>query len=206
MRNSDQTECEGNFKIRNWKLIVDVGISVIITVFMGSFFIVGLFFAIREAILSFPPSNIYENVLIIGLFVLAALHAFMIALFVFGAVMNIRGTYRMFSMCVGSTRTGISIITRAGKCFIDKSEFLHVLGYKHVLQLIWKHGDYHTLLSFERNLLGKVSFAQMQELVTGWDLYTEDYEEKMAIRTKFRPTNIFSTGRKIWKSYWKDSI
>jgi len=206
MRNSEQIELEGNFKIRNWILITDIGVSIILTVLIGSFFLRGLYISISEIFLSFPPSNIYEYILVAGFFVIAALHLFMIALIAFATRINIRCTYRMFSMSIGTTNTGISILTRTGKYFINKADFVYILGFKHLLQLIWKHGDYHTLLSFRKNLFGKAAFAQMQKLVAGWDSYMEDYEKKMAIRKQLRPINMFSTNQKIWNSYWKNSV
>lgn len=206
MRSSEQIELEGNFKIRNWLLIIEIGAIIFLTALIGSIFVRGLYISISEIILSFPPSNIYEYILVAGFFVLAALHLFMIALFAFATQINIRCTYRMFSMSIGTTNTGISILTRTGKCFIDKAEFVYILGFKHLLQLIWKHDDYHTVLPFRRNLFGKAAFAQMQELVAGWDSYSEDYEEKMAVRKQLHPIDMFLTSQKIWRSYWKNSV
>lgn len=206
MRNSEQIELEGNFKIRNWILIIDIGVCIILTVLIGSFFLRGLYISISEIFLSFPPSNIYEYILVAGFFVLAALHLFMIALFAFATRINIRCTYRMFSMSIGTTNTGISILTKTGKYFINKADFVYILGFKHLLQLIWKHGDYHTVLPFGRNMFGKAAFAQMQELVAGWESYVEDYEERMVVRKQLRPINMFLTSRKRWRSYWKNNV
>ena len=206
MKNSDQIELEENFKIRNWILIIDMGGSILLAVLIGSLFVRGLFFSIREIVISFPPSNVYENILVAGLVVLTTLYILMIALFAFCTGTNIRSAYRLFSMSIVTKHTGIRILTRTGKYFIDKAEFVYILGYKHLLQLIWKHGNYHTVLAIRRNLFGKAAFAHMQELVAGWDSYREDYEGKMPIRKKIRPIDMFSASQKIWRSYWKNSL
>ncbi len=189
--NKNNGRAKHEFKISNIKLGVDLcGVGVAI---LGSYYLALclLIKAIRTLLDVFTLQSYVE--VAIELTVLAIIMLLLLGLLFLSVLTTIQFVvvFRLFSIRIIVSDTGIEITNRYGIIFITESKLLYILEHPGAITLVWKNTDGFVTFYLSKKWFGAKIIEELAKELRRFDTYTNDIDRIKQIWKNLKLDHVF---------------
>jgi hypothetical protein len=183
------------FRISNARLAIHLSLALWGVLFFGYLSLSFSTKMVKALLFTFPQHNIAEVVFYIGLVIMGTLMLSILVFMTVAFALMIRVYLRLFSLTFAVSSEGIEIISKAGKCFVSKSDIIHVFSNKTGITMVWKPNEVIMTFFITKKLFGGKPIQDVNRLFNQYDIYTDNKQQIKQIRKKLKLDNIFRKNR-----------